>query len=101
MKTMKTLIEIDRDLWFRFRGRAFNRGLTVRDLLAEVVARYLGEDPLEARPSKETKPSRVEKPSSKVDRPRRDSIDTPEEPTTEDEEEPTKGKSSRFRGKRE
>jgi len=38
---MKTLIDIDKELWFKFRGSAFNHGKTVKELLIEVIREHL------------------------------------------------------------
>ncbi len=64
MPRKKILIEIDKDLWFRFRGRAFEEGETVRALMERVIKAYLGEpdgEPEKEKPAKA--PSRVKKSS--------------------------------------
>ena len=45
MARKKILTEIDGDLWFLFRGRAFNEGKTVRELLEKVIREYLKQPP--------------------------------------------------------
>ncbi len=77
-KQMKTLIEMDKDLWFKFRGSAFNQGKTVKDLLAEVIRNHLGlpdetpkDETSENEPEKADETPENETPENEPSEPRR------------------------------
>jgi len=82
-ETKNILVEIDKDLWFKFRGRAFDQGKTVKDLLAEVMRNHL--DMPNDETAAENKPSEPKKESSKSgaagNKPRKEDLDTVEEET--------------------
>ena len=79
MARKKKLIQVEEGLWFRFRGAAFTRGVTVSDLLERVLSLYLEDTDVEPAPVREAAIKKV----------------------AEAEDKPTKkkpGKDSRFRG---
>ena len=84
-ETKSILVEIDKGLWFRFRGSAFNQGKTVKDLLAEVIRGHLGETP--ENETSENEPEN-EPSEPKSNRPSRRDFDR-DKSTLEEDEDPS------------
>jgi len=89
---MKKLIEIDERLWMRFRGKAFDMGMTVTNLLPHIIIRYLEDEPPAGKKVLlDTTTNRPEEKEKK--RPTGRSLDS-----TDEDETPIKKNDSRFRG---